>query len=119
MVTVDQKTGRITLYRGDTGHITIKVKGYDFGPDDRAVFTVRDIRGIPVMRRVYALADNRFVVSFGNKDTKELEPKTYYWDVRYDMHPEYDQGGDLINGESICTPGSSFEFRVLDTVGRI
>lgn len=119
MFSVDAESKTITMHRGDTGEMTVTVTGYTYGPDDRALFTVKDMSGTEVIRREYAMENNAFVVVFANADTDYLSPGTYSWDVRYIVDPDYDSNGKIEDGDAVSTPGSPYTLRLLSTVGQI
>ncbi len=119
MFNVDPTTKKITLHRGDTGEMTVTVSGYTYEANDRALFTVKDINGSEIIKRVYPMVNNSFTVEFVNGDTDYLSPQTYYWDVRYIINPTYDASGNIDDGDAVSTPGSPFEMQVLSTVGQI
>lgn len=119
MFNVDSATKKITLHRGDTGEMTVHVTGYTYGPNDRALFTVKDTSGSEIMSEIFEMVDNAFTVEFANADTDYLSPGIYWWDVRYVIDPQYDTGGKMIDGDAVSTPGSPFEMQVLGTVGQI
>ena len=117
---VDPTTKTITLHRGDTGEVTVKVTGHTFLADDRALFTVKDASGSVIMKRVYELDSNEFTVTFANADTDYLSAGQYSWDVRYVIDPEYDPDtGEIIDGDGVSTPGSPYTLMILGTVGQI
>ena len=117
---VDPTTKTITLHRGDTGEVTVKVTGHTFLADDRALFTVKDASGSVIMKRVYELDNNEFTVTFANADTDYLSAGQYSWDVRYVIDPEYDPDtGEIIDGDGVSTPGSPYTLMILGTVGPI
>lgn len=109
----------IDLHRGDTGTIGITATGYTFGPDDRAVFTVKDLYGNVVKQGIYALDNNRFEVAFANGDTDQLETGLYEWDVRYVVNPVYDENDNIISGDAVATPKDPMDLRLRRTVGKI
>ena len=120
MFNVNPETKTITMHRGDTGEVTIRVSGYTYGEDDRALFCVKDQNGGEVIKRVYEMTDNAFVVEFANADTDYLSPGSYKWDVRYVVDPQYDPvSGEIIDGDGVGTPGSPFQLIILSTVGQI
>ena len=124
MFMVDPNTKTIRMHRGDTGSLTIRVTGYTYGEDDRAVFTVKSPSGTVVMERVYPLAENAFVVTFANGDTDYLAAGNYKWDVRYVVDPTY-VDGKITDGPGVATPRDpsnperAFDLILYDTVGQI
>ena len=43
------------------------------------------------------------------KDTIDLEPKTYYWDVKIYRHPRYDEDNNLIGANEVNSFYSAYE----------
>ena len=120
MFVVDPNTKTITMYRGDTGELTITATGYTFGIDDRALFTVKNKAGAEIIRTEYEMTNNAFTVEFTNSDTDTCAPDTYEWDVRYVVNPTYDQTtGQIIDGDDVMTPGGPYMLKLLKTVGQI
>lgn len=110
---------KITLSRGDTGAFIVEATGYDFGPDDRALFSVRNGAGTIVIQRAYELENNAFTVTFFNADTDTLIPGTFYWDVRYVINPVYDGNNNIVDGDQVITPNSPMALNLLAVVGDI
>lgn len=109
----------INLHRGDTGTIGITARGYDFGPNDRALFTVKDKSGTIVKQAAYAMENNRFQVSFLNSETDYLDSGLYEWDVRYIVNPVYDESGNIVDGDAVATPRDPMDLNLYRTVGQI
>ena len=110
---------KIDMHRGDTGAITIRATGYAFGPNDRALFTVRNQQGTIVKQGVYAMENNAFVVHFLNAETDYLDRGTYEWDVRYIVNPIFDSDNNIIDGDAVSTPKDPMELNLRRTVGQI
>lgn len=110
---------KIDMHRGDTGAITIRATGYAFGPNDRALFTVRNQQGTVVKQGVYELTDNAFTVHFTNAETDYLDRGTYEWDVRYVVNPTFDGEGNITDGDAVSTPKDPMELNLRRTVGQI
>ena len=119
MFNVNPQTKKITMHRGDTGEMTVRVTGYTYGPNDRALFTLKNSSDTEIIRRVYTMTENAFVVEFANADTDGLTPGKYKYDVRYIINPQYDQSGNIDDGDAVSTPGSPFELELLSTVGQV
>ena len=117
MFNVDGTT--ITLSRGDTGAITITAEGYPFGEDDRALFSIKNGAGQLVKQKICQMTDNVFTVTFFNADTDTLSPGAYSWDVRYVIHPYYDEYGNIVDGDQVLTPNNPMALNLLVTVGEI
>lgn len=115
----------ITLSRGDTGALritataTLDGQPYTFGPDDRALFSIKNGQGEIVKEKVAAMENNAFVVYFLNADTDSLSPSNYQWDVRYIIHPYYDSEGRIIDGDQVITPKTPQTMTILPVVGDI
>lgn len=119
MFIVNTETNEIQLSRGDTGGIIIAVEGYTFGEDDRALFSIKAGNGQVVKQNAYQMTDNQFLVTFYNADTDTLAPGGYTWDVRYVIHPYYDDSGNIVNGDQVLTPSLPMTCNLLTVVGEI
>ena len=119
MFTVDGNT--ISLSRGDTGAIKFTADTeYTFAPEDRALFSIKNGVGETVKESAFALDSNKsFVVTFFNADTDTLAPAVYNWDVRYIIHPYYDESGRIVNGDQVITPNAPMNFNLLNVVGEV
>lgn len=111
----------ITLSRGDTGAIKFTADTtYTFESVDRALFSVKNALGEVVKQAAFALDENKaFVVSFFNADTDNLAAGSYLWDVRYIIHPYYDDAGNIIDGDQVITPRQPMELQLLQVVGEV
>lgn len=120
MFIVDTETNNIQLSRGDTGAIIIAVTGYAFDQDDRALFSIKGRNGQVVKQKAYPIdANGMFMVTFFNADTDTLNPDTYTWDVRYVIHPYYNENGDIVDGDQVITPELPMDMNLLQVVGEI
>lgn len=115
----------IKLSQGDTGALKVKATAtldgqpFTFGPDDRALFSIKNAQGVIVKEKVAELVNNEFVVYFLNADTDSLSPGDYKWDVRYIIHPYYDESGRIINGDQVITPKEPQIMNLLTVVGDV
>lgn len=117
----------ISISRGDTGALRFtanaKYKGtqtpYNFGENDRAVFSIKNSAGTVVKEKVSAITDNKFVVIFHNPDTDMLLPGSFSWDVRYIINPYYDEYGRIVDGDQVITPRTPMNMTLLNVVGDI
>lgn len=111
----------ISLSRGDTGAIKfIADTEYEFAAEDRALFSIKNGVGEVVIESAFALDSNKaFVVTFFNSDTDNLTPTTYSWDVRYIIHPYYDESGRIIDGDQVITPNAPMNLNLLTVVGEV
>lgn len=115
----------ISLSRGDTGAVKVKANAtlngepFTFGEDDRALFSIKNGQGEIVKEKVASLDDNNFTVFFLNADTDALSAGTYYWDVRYVIHPYYDSNGRIVDGDQVITPKEPQSMNLITVVGDI
>lgn len=111
----------ITLSRGDTGAIKfIADTDHTFTENDRALFSIKNAVGEVVKQAAFALDSNKsFTVTFFNTDTDNLAAGSYSWDVRYIIHPYYDNNGNIINGDQVITPRQPMEMQLLQVVGEV
>lgn len=119
MFNVNPENDSITLSKGDTGAVSITVEGYDFGINDRALFSIRSGNGQIVKQKAYPIVNNEFTVTFFNADTDMLSPGVYSWDVRYVINPYYNENGDIVDGDQVLTPNLPMECNLLQIVGDI
>jgi hypothetical protein len=71
------------------------------------------------MEKVSEMQDNAFVVYFQNGDTDGLASGSYTWDVRYIIHPYYDDSGRIVNGNQVITPKEPQSLTLLVVVGDV
>ena len=112
----------IILSRGDTGGLkvnataTLNGSPFTFSSDDRALFSIKNGQGEVVKEKIAQMTDNAFTVYFLNADTDSLSPGQYSWDVRYIIHP-YWQNGRIIDGDQVITPKEPMNMNLLTVVG--
>lgn len=116
--------GNISLSIGDTASFTVTATGYTFDDDDRALWTLKNVAGEVVFERVYALNDAElgngvFQVVLANGDTDTLPTGNYSWDVRYIIHPYYDERGRIFDGDQVITPKAAQTLTLLSVVGEV
>ena len=115
----------ISLSRGDTGALrvnataTLSGEPFTFGSDDRALFSIRNANGEIIMQKASPMVNNSFTVYFLNNDTDSLSPGAFTWDVRYIIHPYYDDDGKIINGDQVITPKQPMTMALLTVVGDV
>ena len=109
----------ISIRRGDTGSVTIRTTGYDFGVEDRALFTIKDGDRKTIRRDVLSIVNNAVTIEFTHADTKSMKVGNYTWDVRFITDPTYDENDNLTGGTDIDTPYTDLPFTVGRTVGDI
>jgi hypothetical protein len=117
------ENGAITLSRGDTASFTVTASGHTFEAEDRALFTLKDGQGEVVLERAYALdtelGNGVFLVQLSNSDTDQLAVGAYSWDVRYVLHPYYDDDGRIVDGDQVITPKTPQGMTLIATVGEV
>ena len=118
------ENGAITLSRGDTAAFTVTARAdYEFQPEDRALFTLKDSAGEVILERVYhldtELGNGVFLVQLSNGDTDQLAPGVFTWDVRYVLHPYYDENGRIVDGDQVITPKAAQGLTLVATVGEV
>ena len=91
----------IIIPRGDTGFISFPNVGPAWD-GDVAVFSLLD-----KMTRKTVLEKN--IDASDTEDTKDLEAKTYYWDIKVYKHPSYDEDNNLIGAHEINSFYSAFK----------
>lgn len=110
----------ITMTRGDTGSLKITATGYTFAEEDRVLFTVKSPEGSVIKQQAYQPDENgQIVVYFTNEETDYLAPGDYSWDVRYIIHPYYDDDGKIVSGIHVHTPFLPKTLTLLPAVGDI
>lgn len=99
----------IIIPRGDTGFISFP----NVGPTregDVAVFSLLDkLTRKTVLEKIVSAEDESLFFYFKTDDTKDLEAKTYYWDIKVYKRPRYDEDGNLIGANEINSFYSAFK----------
>lgn len=99
----------IIIPRGDTGFITFPNDG-PAREGDIAIFSIYDkLTRTSVLEKQVDASDESLFFYFNMKDTIDLEPKTYYWDVKIYRHPRYDEDNNLIGANEINSFYSAYE----------
>lgn len=115
----------IRLSRGDTGAMKVRATAtlngepFTFGENDRALFSIKNGQGEIVKEKIAQMTDNLFTVYFLNSDTDNLAPTNYSWDVRYIIHPYYDDDGRIVDGDQVITPKEPMSMNLLTVVGDV
>ncbi len=105
---------RLIIPRGDTGSFTIPTRG-TVEEGDVAVFSLYDaLTHKTVFEKIIPATEGTLTISFEHKDTVDLEPKHYLWDIKIYNKPEYDEDGLLIDGEEINSYYAAFSLPVCD-----
>ena len=110
--------GNITISRGDTGSITIRVgvKGGSVTADDRAVFTIKKADGAVVKEEYHAFDSGAFDIHFSNNDTESMAVGSYSWDLRFVINPVW-QDNRIVNGDQVITPEAPKTLTITIVVG--
>lgn len=87
---------RLIIPRGDTGSFSIPTKG-TIEEGDIAIFGIFDTltHNTVLCKAIYATSST-LTFTFNTKDTINLEPKKYNWDITIYHKPEFDEDGMLI-----------------------
>lgn len=94
----------ISMHRGNTGTVRIKLTGYSFGTNDRVYFCMAHPNGTPVKEAICQVDANGYIeVPFVNTDTDYLSPGSYPYGVTAATDPVY-ESGKIVNGSGVCTP---------------
>ncbi len=108
------------MTRGDTGSVKFKATGYEFAEGDRALFTVKSADGTVVKQEQCEIDENgEFTIYFTNAETDYLSPGSYSWDVRFVIHPYYNDQGAIVSGDHVHTPFLPKTLTLLPAVGDI
>lgn len=112
----------ISLSVGDTATLRIRADGdLVLNPDvDRVLFTIKNAAGDIVLQRTLAPdVEGSVLVAFSNADTDFLSAGSYSYDVRYVINPNYDDDGNVIDGDRVITPKRPQTFTLLSVVGDV
>lgn len=109
----------INLSIGDTGSVDFTASGYTFAPEDRALFTIKSATGQIIFEKLYALTNGKFTVEFKNSTTDQLAQGAYSYDVRYIIHPYYDESGRAVSGDQVITPNRPMTLNLINVVGEV
>lgn len=94
----------IRMRRGETGAVKIRLLGYNFAPEDRVIFHVRQ-GTVTYLKKVYTPdADGAITVYFLHGKTDELAAGNYTYDVIVVLHPYYDESGNISDGDQVLYP---------------
>lgn len=86
MITVDEKTNKIMISKGDTGTFTVVFEdgdGYDVPEDGvQVIFTAKTRDGeTEIIRKVFTVEDGAVEISLDSTDTGQPIDR-YIWDLR-------------------------------------
>lgn len=99
----------IIIPRGDTGFISFPNVGPAWD-GDVAVFSLLDkMTRKTVLEKIVDASDESLFFYFNTEDTKDLEAKTYYWDIKVYKHPSYDEDNNLTGAHEINSFYSAFK----------
>lgn len=99
----------IILPRGDTGYISFPNPG-PLRDGDVAVFALYDkMTRETVLEKIIDASEESLFFYFQSEDTKDLEAKTYFWDIKVYKKPKYDEDNKLIGASEINSFYSAFK----------
>lgn len=101
----------LIIPRGDSGFISLEAPEV-LGENDVAVFAIYDkLTRSTVFRKMveYSAEENLYSVFLKPEDTRNLEPKRYYWDLITFYNPIYDDDNNLSSAERIDSYYSAYE----------
>ena len=114
MIRVIQR--RLIIPRGDTGTFTLPISGI-VNEGDVAVFSIYSpLTHKTVLEKeiTFTGEEEQLLVSFAHKDTVNLTPGRYVWDVKIYNSPVRDEDGILIDGASINSYYAPFSLPVCE-----
>lgn len=106
--TFDETNNMIRMPPGDTGDLWIEVEWAVLREGDAVLFAIVNRRGEDLMCRAADVAIEtgedgtrlaRAHIRLCNHDTRDLEPGTYYWQLRIVTSPARDEQGNVIADE--------------------
>lgn len=102
----------IIIPKGDTGIFTMSTQGINYRSGDIAIFAVCEIDSennpVTVLKKEAPIVDDVIVVLLENKDTRDLAPKRYLYDIRLVFDPERDDDGNVIVTDKAANVHSMF-----------
>ena len=106
--TFDEATYKISMPPGDTGDLFIEVE-WDTDKEVAAVFAIVDRRtGEDVMKKAAEVSNGVAHIRLCNRDTRDIEPGTYAWQLRLITSPARDDDGNVIADECADDVVSAF-----------
>ena len=109
MFTINRKTNRMFISRGDSGHFTVNFTGDVPSDGTKVLFTVvKQTGGIPYISKTLECASGAVEVSITSRDTNRLTPGDYYWDLRVKF-----------SDDEVSTPMYVSLFTVLEVAGNV
>ena len=105
---------RLIIPRGDTGSFTIPTLG-TVNEGDIAVFSIFDpLTHKTVFEKEIEATPETITVHIDHKDTVDLEPKKYLWDIKIYINPQRDGENVLIDGGEINSYYAAFSLPVCE-----
>lgn len=97
MFVLDPETASITLPQGDTAMFKVKITGGRLPAGSALVFGVATAGNNPkfVKYKVFDIDEDTAIVRLTNKDTRDLTPGNYVWDVRVVTDPDRNDAGEV------------------------
>ena len=110
----------ILLSRGDTGILRFAVEGVSLTERDRAVFTVKNSRGVVMIRKIVQPdKPDEIRIPLVNSDTENILAGSYEWDIRVVIEAKLAANGDVVDGSAVATPYPPGIFRIVKVVGSV
>lgn len=105
---------RLIIPRGDTGSFSIPTQG-TVSENDIAIFTIFNpmTKKTELIKIIQASAPT-LTFSFTSKDTYNIEPGKYNWDVTIYKEPQYDEEGVLVGAAEVNSYYSAFKLPICE-----
>ena len=98
----------IRMRRGETGAVKFRFLGYNFAPEDRVIFHVRQGTVTHLKKICQPDEEGAITVYFLHDKTDKLAAGNYTYDVIVVIHPYYDESGENItDGDQVLYPYDS------------
>ena len=92
----DETTRQITLPCGDTFDIWVDIDWPDLAEGDVVLFGIFDKNtGNDILVKYADIEDGKAHIRLCNKDTRDVEPATYRWNLRIVTDPVRDDDGNV------------------------
>ena len=96
-ISLNEKDYTISMPPGDTGDIYLEIEWKNVDLSNAAiVFGVCDSSGDDILLKQGDIVDGKTHIRFCNRDTRDLEPGNYKWQMRIVTDPATDENGKVI-----------------------
>ena len=99
MIKYNTVTNEIDMYCGDTGTLPVKVEWNTMPDDTMILFAVFDENGdgkVDLIKKPIELIDGVGKIRLCNKDTRDIDPGVYRWQLRVVTGAEIDAQGNIV-----------------------